>query len=1350
MLAKEDHHTPSKEAKTKGREKLARADEKHFRRRGFKEGLLRRGKFKELRGKARDEAIAKAAHHTRTSGQDQSRRMKRMVRDFQKPQEGAKIPGKTAVVVKPSVPKSLSAKEQLQLLSRFKRTGRLPSKEELLAVYLAIERNPVDPGVGVSNRRRLLEVMHKKLLAEGIEPNPGPPPGQVPLSLEAALLFVPNSARTPFTAAFQWWDHVALGRMDNAHLRAWIKARLRTIELNPGPGGRGGDRGGRQKRRGLKCVRPGDPRRMPIGSPPVDAAKGPAEMPAASSSAPAAPAPPVPTKPAEPHPAEGGVIRNQVPHARRGGFRRKGKGGVNALIDQIAGEIEKEQGAADAKKEKAEEMSEEAKAAAVKKAEAEKEAQRAAHLAAAGNMPRVCAFHPFRFGDDVTWQDVAPVKEELRLCVWPHRICEVQLDGVVPAVELRDPHNSEVRLPRGNFHIARYRCRIQNRSFFNHVVQDPALDERTVFISPEIFALARSRRIAQYCTFAQGVERVRSFRAAHPDFSHDSRDPRSTGEFNDQVFTALLMVETNGLSNSLVLDLLMNQGLDVLRHAVLTDPANPMVAGNYVRGYHVTASELFAAPINGARAAVRAGVPVRVAATWAADKIVAAGTAIHESGRRAREGVEDRLRRSWEYCRGLPVQVEGIVPSFPDPVDSVSNVLAACKRLLRRVELPTDEARTYLTAMGAIVVDKIANSPNRHADMSMTQLIDAALAKVHEETQWSQDQKECFLAGARQFVDGDINTCLDQLRIYSVFIKQETYDITAAKAARYIVAPAHYARGVLFAACHAAELHIRDVFSGHLVKGLRVPEIAEKLREAFVGCKQVFESDYSSFESLIDEFAQKTCEIPAFVAAAPVTIRERTRAVLTFMAENRATLKGAGLTLLAPIIRYSGTYQTSSGNGLENIVKSFSALALAARIPVSRLREWFDSYRRPWLVEGDDGAFDLDGIPLADVVEAHKKCGHTVTAEVHSDVNDAAFCGLRQLFDGTIFKDPLDVLSRLTHWLGADRGTGKYDLDMLVSKAISYGMLYGRLPLVGPLCRAIVRKFRPRVDKIRDHLRIWSEAEQRSSDLRPTAGELLLRRFMQHKAGGDVEALFRWIDEPSVPVSVFAREETQRLWRHLTDGAQRAAEAAFESSISAWTVVDGRAHSVIEPLVLKLPSISEPWERMARAKGITMRFLEGRRERAAAMVDAASSTVNSALTGLGRVFTRERTLKYSTVLNWIVGLVTISALVMAVQAIWLFVALVGAIAILGVAAVLGVWVFLGINPRWSLFGVRVASWSFIGLLSVRWVKRYWRPCEAEAAAAPPLADGAHVTEVTPAPLPSGVGAFFASLRRERH
>lgn len=1275
--------------------------------------------------------------------------MKRMVRDFQKPQEGAKSPGKIASAVKPVAPKTVSAKEQLQLLSRFKRTGRLPSKEELLAVYLAIERNPVDPGVGVSNRRRLLEVMHKKLLAEGIEPNPGPPPGQVPLSLEAALLFVPNSARVPFTAAFQWWDHGALGRMDNAHLRAWIKARLRTIELNPGPGGRGGQRGGRQRRHDLKMVRFGDPARMPVGSPPVGVSKGQAEVPAASSSAPAAPIPPVPPKPAEPHPAEGGVVRNQVPHGRRGGFRRKGRGGVNALIDQIAGEIEKEQGAADAKKEKAEEMSEEAKAAAVQKAEAEKEAQRVAHLAAAGRIPRGCAFHPFRFGDDVTWQDVAPVKEELRLCVWPHRICEVRLEDVVPAVELRDPHNSEVRLPKGLFHVARYRCRIQNRSFFNCVVQDPALDEREVLISPEIFALARSRRIAQYCTFAQGVERVRSFRAAHPDFSHDSRDPRATGEFNDQVFTALLMVETNGLSNSLILDLLMNQGLDVLRHAVLTDPANPMVAGNYVRGYHVTASELFAVPIGEARMLVRAGVPVRAAATWAADKIVAAGTAIRESGRRAREGVEDRLRRSWEYCRGLPVQVEGIVPSFPDPVDSVSNVLAACKRLLRRVEPPTDEARTYLLAMGAIVVDKIANTPNCHADMSMTQLIDAAMEKAKEETQWSHDQRDAFLAGARMFVDGNIDTCLDELRTYSVFIKQETYDIAAAKSARYIVAPAHYARGILFAACHAAELHIRDVFAGHLVKGLRVPEIAERLREVFAGCKEVFESDYSSFESLIDEFAQKTCEIPAFVAAAPAIIRGRTEAVLTFMSENMATLKGAGLELLAPIIRYSGTYQTSSGNGLENIVKSFSALALAARVPIDQLREWFHSYRRPWLVEGDDGAFDLDGTPLDEVVAAHKKCGHTVTAEVHSDVNHAAFCGLRQLFDGTIFKDPLDVLSRLTHWLGADRGTGKYDLDMLVAKAISYGMLYGKLPLVGPLCRAIVRKFQPRVVKIREHLRIWADAEERSGDLRPTAGELFLRRFLQHKSGGDVEALFRWVDEPSPSVSEFAREETQRLWGHLTDGVQRAAEAAFESSIRAWIVVDGRAHSIVEPLIFKLPSISEPWERLARAKGIASRFLEGRRERAAALVDSASSTVNSAMTGIGRVFTRDRTIKVSTVLNWIVGLVTISALVMAVQAIWLFVALLGALAILGVAAVLGVWVFLGINPRWSLFGVRVVSWSFIGLLSVRWVKRYWRPRGAEAAAVPPTG-GAHLAEVLPAPIGSRVGSALSSLFRSSH
>jgi hypothetical protein len=803
------------------------------------------------------------------------------------------------------------------------------------------------------------------------------------------------------------------------------------------------------------------------------------------------------------------------------------------------------------------------------------------------------------------------------------------------------------------------------------------------------------------------------------------------------------MAETNGLSNSFFLELAMAQGFDTLKRAVMRDPNEPTVAGNYVRGYRVPVEALFAPIIAEARASVAAGSPIREAAEHAADAIVARGTSIAVESRRKLRSVGERIRASWEYCRALPVSIEGLTPSFPDPFDLSTTIVSAAKRILRPVKRASDMALRYEQEITNAILKRIKSFAP--AEISAQELIAAAAHKAQLEP-WTGPQKLDFVQGARTYVECDLATCVEELRTFAVFIKQETYDPEQWKASRFITAPAHYARGIPFAAMEPAERHIVKCFNEHLVKGLRAEEMREKIRTAFQGHGSVFESDYKSFESLINRVHQTMVEIPCFTAATPAFFREKTHGIVEFLANTPALCRGAGLKLLPDTIRLSGVHNTSVGNAIENIVKSFAVLARSSGVPVDKVIDWFEEHRLPWFVEGDDAVFALGDAKLADVVQYHQEAGSEVTSEIHDCLDDAKFCGSHLLIDGCVFKDPLALVSRLTHWLGADQGTDKFDMDMLIAKAMSYGESFHHLPLVGPLCRAILRRNASRVKSL---LTRFANPEEVSPALK------FLRNY--YKAQSHVGTLpsepsssssdytvvglgpsLNWVIQPD-NVSAHARVATQQLWGHLTHDVQVAAEAVMVKAVEKYSFVEGRVHA----LVIQVPSMASVWQQIQERKGQLTRFVQGKRERAAALTEHLSSAASLALDAAARTVLKDRTLKLSTLANVVLGIVGLSSLVMMVKALWLFVAMVGGLAVVLLSIVLGVWIFLGITPSWSLRGLRVLSWSALALVSVRWFARWYRSREAVGAAA---------TAAASAPVPdppsssSQTSGFFSRLR----
>lgn len=948
--------------------------------------------------------------------------------------------------------------------------------------------------------------------------------------------------------------------------------------------------------------------------------------------------------------------------------------------------------------------------------EAREELAAAHALAVARSVPHEVCFHPFGPRDDLSWQDCATNAENLRFNPMPHRVARAtRVDDEVVNVpeDRRPPHEMLNKCPPGQYTQLVYEVRIYDFSFLNHYVsENPSTIERVV-ISTEQLMLALSRRIGQFCTFPQAVERVRSFRAAKADVKGSSTWDEY-GELNDQVFAALIQLRLNGMSNSFFLELAMAQGFDVLRRHVLADTEEAMVAGTYVRGYEVGLRDLFAPIMDDAASAyakARNAVERSGIVRSCTDKLVAPLTGIN-----LKTPLEDAARRAREYCRMLPGHIRGLFPTFPNPYSATNIVVSGVKRLLRPVEAADAEAVAREREMAAEVIERV----QRHRlTVSDDEILECSLLKASSEP-WSDIQRECFLEGARCFLQSPLPELGDYMKTISLFIKQESYDPTVVKAARFIAAPKHFVRGMMFAACEHAEEAVVHAFGAHLVKGLTSLDMRAKLMSAFQSCSHVFESDYGSFESLITQRRQQEIEIPVLVAAAPSHLAGRTEYLLmTLSSQGCVGDLGRWFRAFLPVLRRSGDHHTSVGNAVENICMSFAAMSRAAGVKVEGVRKWFREWKHPWMVEGDDGVFELHDIPHQEVEKCHKLAGNRVESDVHRQIQDASFCGARLLADGGIWKDPLSLLANMTSWMGCDRTSSHSDEAMLVAKAMSYGLLYHHLPLIGPACRTILMNHRgaadalvalyerdpqnkhPAVAYLRDFIKAKHLSISPSLMMNPLV-ETTVRDFAWWKVRDAVLA--------TKEISADAREACAEMWRDLTAEAQERAEHMYHEAVTT-------KREVI------IPTLEQAWGRCKAVNRMVIETFQGKRERAEQLAEHLTQPVLKAAERIANPSFRDKMKLVSGLANLLVASSTIALLVAVVKAVWLVLSLVGAGVLLTAVLFCAVWFFLGVHPRWALRGVRAVSWTFLGVLSLCWLKWLWGrqggPAAPSAAAARP-------------------------------
>lgn len=940
--------------------------------------------------------------------------------------------------------------------------------------------------------------------------------------------------------------------------------------------------------------------------------------------------------------------------------------------------------------------------------------------------------------------EVKPSLDMLTAYPVPHRVATAQLLGVdsltdvggVPGAEKFErewmtPHANDVSRPKGPYHWARYSVQVLSLDSRGDVVNR---EEYEVPFPLEQLVLARERRIARY-SYASSLPRVRNFRSQCSNFGQKSYDRENNSEKSDELFCALLLVDDVVLENASKLwaEVGIKKACQTVRREVMRMEGEPIVEGCYVRGYDLNFRDLFPDVLVQAADRVRSGESAAFAAAWAHEKLSVVGAGFRRLKERPSEWA-----RAWEFCRAAPVYIRGLIPAFPNPASTKNAVVGLYKRIIR----PARARDGYAVVAETLIADELATEVSHHrTDFSPESILMRSDAKAREEIGWSDDQRKSFVAGAQEAVQMVLTRTgeelTDRIKKFGVFLKAETYDPDAKKAVRYIVAPKHYVRGLMFALLVDAEEAFVHAFGDHLVKGLRVDVMRQALMEKFRGIYRIFESDYSSFESLIQSGRQLTNEEKVLVAGCAPAVAPVLERLLQILATTQLEFDCEFGKGILPNIRLSGTHHTSVSNAIQNICASFGALCRAAGNLALKAREFFRNFRLPWMVEGDDGVFALpEGVKLDALVEAHKKAGNTVTSELHAEVQDANFCGAHMVLGDKweVFKDPLECLSKVFHSLKCDMTTKFHDAELMVAKAMSYLTTFPGLPIMDVVLAALLERHQVEMYSILNCLR-----NQGPRPAMKTAGMYGARYFHDLEKGGRkiIDAVlvrFGGGDMRS-PVSHAMRCKLQSLYHGLSAARQVVIETELVKQIKSGAGV-----------LISL-ELADCWSKLTGVSAMLVREVEGRRlaaEQAVAALQQKAAGVGMAARLSGsRILT-----SLSVLMNGasVVGALGLAAVGFSISSGGLGVLITLGLffgVVLGAAtgAIVLAWAVhhaLGIPQVWAKRLVQGCCWGCLGLLSLVWLR--WVFGRAAAPALPAAPASVSVGSDAPAASPSGQGS----------
>lgn len=668
-------------------------------------------------------------------------------------------------------------------------------------------------------------------------------------------------------------------------------------------------------------------------------------------------------------------------------------------------------------------------------------------------------------------RQVSPRLEELMQPIVPHTVVRVWFsagDLKDPAVELLDKTTSLplmekfARLSQADV-ILNLHIEFTAYGWFWEKVSTEADDHLVPLPLDTLLTVHQELRLS-WVSLDCDIEVMTAYLGRiHDSIITDKFDLATSGPFATCCFTCLLhacMSHRLTTSPSLVS---YTNARKMIYAALIYDRPSP--AGRYFSGYDCSMKDILPS------AAVK---PVDALVDKACGIVpVVSATAVDAA---------KKLKQIASYACATPVSISGIKPCFPAHTYT-NELLGFVKRLGgKRPDTNRSDLNVVREALFRVLRKRLALV---RTTMSPVEITTTCEAHCRAKGFNAGDTDE-YMSGCTDFLEGrEVTESISDLTGDAAcetkcFIKQETYTSTAKKAPRFIIAPTMYVRGYAHASLMVSQ---HNYFAAlgveHHAKMQTPADVARDLHEHFEKHEWYAETDYTSFESCLDEDLL-SFERQVLVLCADPATSKTTESFLRFIGTNTTIAKNRDFLMYLRPMRRSGDDHTSAGNNIQNLL-----LTLYILLPLvsTRLKDghvpvdvWECEIRRAFLCrffkfEGDDGLFHIGHSPTLLEVEAVKvrvdKAGVRLKFDFERDGHSLNFCGntVMQTVSGARFPvtDWLDKLANATCCFGQIQGDSNRNCYRVAyGKSISYAMTYPHAPVLGKFCTCAAKWYRSR------------------------------------------------------------------------------------------------------------------------------------------------------------------------------------------------------------------------------------------------------------------------------------------------
>lgn len=520
------------------------------------------------------------------------------------------------------------------------------------------------------------------------------------------------------------------------------------------------------------------------------------------------------------------------------------------------------------------------------------------------------------------------------------------------------------------------------------------------------------------------------------------------------------------------------------------------------------------------------------------------------------------------------LRMHGFHSAFPNPFTRRNLLLGFFKRVgIRRLRPTAEMAQRF----GEVVGELGRQMCVARQEFTDEEVMDACREHAADKG-FADAEMEDYVSGANDALTGNVTTAMNY---YKSFVKDETYPTKSRKPVRFIMAPTHYYRGFFHALLYRAQHRFFEAVSAHSVKGMPTGELDELMMKQLGGHSWFVASDFTSMESNIQR-EQIYAEGEILARADPI-LGPAIRAIFRTLAETDQTIViSRDIDMVLEPMRMSGQDHTSVGNYINNFAWSFAVLSKYCAVEPDEVGDFVHNYDRPYFFEGDDGIICVGDRPdqqRLDVVAGDM--GVRLKFEVAAKATTLGFCKatlVDALPEAPVrLKDPLELLARVFTGFKTSALAEMDAAAIQISTARSYVHEFGGVPIIGPVCAAIVEQYGHMDEALRRNLQALRDGLPVSSD---ALGVKAREIYALAKARGQ-DALLS------------ALTETTLIKTQITDKVrQQAAELYPVCSVPFQHLVESALVQQIRSGVrqLECPALVNNWAR--RLKELGMRTVE--------------------------------------------------------------------------------------------------------------------------------------------------------------